>query len=66
MFANPVFINPSVNKLQETFINVLKTSLFAIVALRKMYPKKRMKSIRSSGVENYLFLRSRGWGIDHH
>ena len=65
MFANPVFINPSVNKLQETFIKVLKTSLFAISALRKMYPGKRMKSIRSSVVENYLFLRAWGWGIDH-
>ena len=57
---------PSFNKLSKTFIKVVKTSSFAFEQFKKDVPAKKtyMRLIRSSGVENCLFLRARGWGID--
>ena len=46
------------------FIKVVKTSRFAFVRIKKIYPKRYMRSIRSSEVRNCLFLHARGWGID--
>ena len=62
-----VTYHPSLNKLQNTFIKFLQTSHFAIARKsiffsKKLYPKRRMRSIRSSGVEKFLFPACPGVG----
>ena len=57
----------NVDKSYENFSFCYCTEINNIIIdLKKMYPKNtNMRSIRSSGVGNCLFLRALGWGTDH-
>ena len=55
---------PSLSKLRKTFIKVMKTSRFAFVRNKKMYPKNVYEVVQQLGGGVGLFLPAREWGIN--